>query len=290
MKKERNSALFIRILRTMLCALLVCFVINPGFAYNENETVSCDVGVLQSDESATFEAVWCQECTENALKTTTCELNTENATCSYTGDCRPGYENLTNAGTANLSCDLITYPISYYLYDGVNNPSNPSSYTVEDTAESAIVFSDPTKTGHTFNGWYNSASAAQSGDPTAVVTQIDRGSVGPVSVYAKWTANSYVVKYDCANPNGDISYSPSITYGTSAGQVPRVSANCTYAGFNPNGWLCKRTDNQQDVSSQFIEQGYVQTWNIDSNVDCVAQWTENEYSIVYKEYVDDIEL
>ena len=289
MKKERNSALFIRILRTMLCALLVCFVINPGFAYNENETVSCDVGVLQSDESATFEAVWCQECTENALKTTTCELNTENATCSYTGDCRPGYENLTNAGTANLSCDLITYPISYYLYDGVNNPSNPSSYTVEDTAESAIVFSDPTKTGHTFNGWYNSASAAQSGDPTAVVTQIDRGSVGPVSVYAKWTANSYVVKYDCANPNGDISYSPSITYGTSAGQVPRVSANCTYAGFNPNGWLCKRTDNQQDVSSQFIEQGYIQTWNIDSNVDCVAQWTENEYSIVYKEYVDDIE-
>lgn len=47
----------------------------------------------------------------------------------------------------------IKYYITYNLDGGMNNESNPSSYTIEDN----IVLKDPSKLGYTFKGWYSDA-------------------------------------------------------------------------------------------------------------------------------------
>lgn len=84
----------------------------------------------------------------------------------------------------------IQYLITYELDGGTNDPDNPDRYTIE---SSAIVFEDPEKTNYTFQGWYDAAEGGSE------MTGIPAGSTGSVVVYARWTANNYVVTL---NPNG----------------------------------------------------------------------------------------
>ena len=71
---------------------------------------------------------------------------------------------------------IIDYSIIYNLNGGTNDPSNSSSYTVEDN----ITFSTPTKTGYTFLGWFSNDT---------LITEISVGSTGEVNVEARWSAN-----------------------------------------------------------------------------------------------------
>ena len=73
-----------------------------------------------------------------------------------------------------------TYTIAYNLNDGENNADNPTSYNVE---TSTITLFNPTKTGYTFGGWYTDEAF------TIAKTEIAKGSIGAVVLYAKWTAN-----------------------------------------------------------------------------------------------------
>ncbi|MDY4849533.1 MAG: InlB B-repeat-containing protein [Bacilli bacterium] len=71
---------------------------------------------------------------------------------------------------------IINYSINYILNGGTNDPSNPSTYTVEDN----IILSAPTKTGYTFLGWYTNDT---------LITEIPVESTGEVNIEARWTAN-----------------------------------------------------------------------------------------------------
>lgn len=73
---------------------------------------------------------------------------------------------------------LETYPITYVLNGGTNDLSNPSSYTIE---TSDITLAAATKTGYTFDGWWDSASGGNQ------VTSIPKGSTGNKTLYAKYT-------------------------------------------------------------------------------------------------------
>lgn len=60
------------------------------------------------------------------------------------------------------------------------------------TIESAtLILAEPTKTGYTFNGWYDNASFTDE-----AITTITSGSTGNVTLYAKWTSNSYTITLD----------------------------------------------------------------------------------------------
>lgn len=73
---------------------------------------------------------------------------------------------------AKWTADL--YTISYDLADGVNNPENPTSYTIE---SGLITLKDPTKEGYTFVGWYNGEQ---------LVTIIDSNTLENITLTAKW--------------------------------------------------------------------------------------------------------
>lgn len=71
----------------------------------------------------------------------------------------------------------LSYPIEYILDGGVNNSSNPNSYTSHDE----IIFKDPAKTDYVFLGWFEDADF--SGKKVAGVA---KGSTGSITLYAKW--------------------------------------------------------------------------------------------------------
>jgi uncharacterized repeat protein (TIGR02543 family) len=72
---------------------------------------------------------------------------------------------------------LIEYEISYDVNGGTNE-TNPKTYTIE---TETITLDNPTKEGHTFDGWYENPE--HNGEP---ITEISLGSTGDRNLYAKW--------------------------------------------------------------------------------------------------------
>ncbi|MGN0823613.1 MAG: InlB B-repeat-containing protein [Candidatus Coproplasma sp.] len=80
--------------------------------------------------------------------------------------------------TVQAVYSAIEYTITYELDGGINASSNPEKYTIE---SAAITLAAPTKSGYTFDGWYNG---------TTKVETISQGSTGDLTLTAKWTAAS----------------------------------------------------------------------------------------------------
>ena len=78
------------------------------------------------------------------------------------------------------SWSVVEYTISYVLDGGENPVSNPGKYTIETPS---ITFAAPTKTGHTFQGWFTDSGF------TKAVEKLPSGSAGNVTLYAKWAKN-----------------------------------------------------------------------------------------------------
>lgn len=91
------------------------------------------------------------------------------------------------------------YDITYVLNGGNNSLSNPVTYTY---GVGVTSFADATgKTGYTFAGWYDDATA---GNPVTTISTTDTGNK---TLYARWTPNEYDIVYhldggdnDSANP------------------------------------------------------------------------------------------
>ena len=82
--------------------------------------------------------------------------------------------------------NIIEYSIEYVTADGAVN-ENPLTYTVETDVTELL---DAVLKGHTFNGWYSGENCTQA------VTTFGGGSVGDITLYAKFTANTYDVWMD----------------------------------------------------------------------------------------------
>lgn len=105
--------------------------------------------------------------------------------------------------------DLIYYTIVYNLDGGVNG-ANPETYNVQ----SEFSFEQPTKTGYTFDGWFTSSEFTGS-----EVTEIVTGSIGDLTLYAKWIINDYEVIYGTFYGDYDPSYHISLQPGDEVVQV-----------------------------------------------------------------------
>ena len=91
--------------------------------------------------------------------------------------------------------DAITYDIAYTLDGGTNDANNPADYTVE---TATITLADASKTGRTFKGWYSEAAF------TNQVTEIATGSIGDISLYAKYSDEYTLQLSDVTFSNGEI--------------------------------------------------------------------------------------
>ena len=148
-----------------------------------------------------------------------------------------------------------SYTITYNLNNGTNNPSNPSSYTIEDE----ITFSDPSRVGYHFDGWTDT-----NGSP---ITGIPLGSTGPITINANWTINTYTVTFE--NWDGSVLDTQYVNHGGSVtynGPVPTKPADAQYT-YTHKGW---------DKSLTNITSDLIITATFDADV--------NYYTITWKNY------
>lgn len=148
---------------------------------------------------------------------------------------------------------------------GSNAPGTPASQTVPyntaATDKSGWTEGDAGKiTGYTFQGWYTGKDGGTKYDWSTKLT-------GNVTVYAKWTANGYTVKYDAGGGNGTMG-DQKFTF-----DVPQnLTGNAfTRDGYTFTGW--KRADNQQAYTDGQQVVNLTSTPN--GVVTMVAQWTAN---------------
>ena len=156
------------------------------------------------------------------------------------------YGNMTLV--AKWTVDL--YTISYDLADGVNNPENPTSYTIE---SGLITLKDPTKEGYTFAGWFNGEQ---------LITTIDSNTLENISLTAKWTVNSYKLTFDV---DGNLT-EKTFKYGESVTAIE----NPTKVGHTFAGWSkelpVKMPANDLYVSATWRVNSYKITFDVDGNL------------------------
>ena len=152
--------------------------------------------------------------------------------------------------TANW--EIIEYDIIYDFVDtnsvskAVNDKENPSKYTIED----AITFAEPSRTGYTFIAWDKN---------------IEKGTIGDVTVTAGWE----VVKYDIIYDFGD---SKSISKATNNKQNPSkytIEDAITFAEPSRDGYTFIAWDKS-------IVRGTIEVQTI------AASWEVINYSITYE--------
>lgn len=101
----------------------------------------------------------------------------------------------------------LTFAINYVLDGGTNSENNPNEYVPE---KLPLLLEDPTKSGYKFVGWYDNENFTGE-----AMTEISAGTMGDVTLYAKWNALDYRISYElnggtnAENPDGyDVSDLP----------------------------------------------------------------------------------
>lgn len=83
----------------------------------------------------------------------------------------------TKAPTSPTKAPAVsTYAIKYVMNKGINNKSNPATYSAKD-----ITLKNPTRKGYTFSGWYTDSKFKNK------VTTVKASTKAKVTLYAKWT-------------------------------------------------------------------------------------------------------
>lgn len=153
------------------------------------------------------------------------------------------------------------YSITYNLDGGTNDENNPDKYTIE---SQTITLADASKTGYTFDGWYDATSGGNE------VTEIAKGSTGDVNLYAYWTANKYTVTF---NGNGGGTPTPAsmeVTYGATYGDLATV----TRTGHDFLGWFTEATGGEEVTAETIVSSAEEHT--------LYAHWEHIIYTVTFK--------
>ena len=161
------------------------------------------------------------------------EKNSEKQ-CKYeekilmSGKLKTGYSNYTARDESNnavkfpfsmpaknkeihISALPTKYTITYDLNGGSQNPSNPSSYTVE---SESFVIKSPNRNGYTFAGWTGSGVIK----PEQNIEFKKGSSTGNKSYRANWTPKTYKFTFD--SKGGTAVMSKQLPFGAKFGDLP----------------------------------------------------------------------
>ena len=156
--------------------------------------------------------------------------------------------------TANWSAE---FNIIYILDGGTNDSNNPTKYYY--TTET-INLKDPTKIEAIFDGWYTEPEFINK------VEQIEKGSTGDITLYAKFIMNKYTLTFE--TNGGTRIEQVTADYGT------KLNITTTRKGYELVGWF---KDSSLSLSS-YYELGETMP---NENLTLYAKWSLNQYKIVY---------
>lgn len=177
-----------------------------------------------------------------------------------------GLWSTSNNVTLTAAWKSIEYTISYKMNNGINNPLNPSKYTIE---SSNIILEAPQKEGYTFVGW--------TGTETTAVTKnvvIYKGSIGDREYVAHFVANDYTISFDLDGGDNLEFTSINIKFGSTYSlPIPTKDSSAF------DGWYY----NDTVVSNSGI-------WNIPNSITLKAKWKGPSQGLLFREYSDGYEL
>jgi uncharacterized repeat protein (TIGR02543 family) len=130
----------------------------------------------------------------------------------------------------------------------------------------------PSLTGWTFGGWYSDAACTKkvggAGDTAVNLTSTLNGTV---NLYAKWTANTYTVKYDKNGGSGSMG-NVTHTYDT----AKKLTKNTfTRANYTFLGW----STSANAVTPTYKDEASVSTLATSGTVTLYAVWVKTKYSV-----------
>ncbi len=139
---------------------------------------------------------------------------------------------------------------------------------------SALRANSFTRTGYTFGGWAKSASGAKVYNDKQSVSNLTATAGATVDLYAKWTANTYSVKFNAntAGATGSMA-NESFTYGVAKALTANAFAK---TGYRFTGWATSATgakayNDKQSVSNLTATAGGV--------VNLYGLWATNTYTV-----------
>ena len=187
-------------------------------------------------------------------------------------------------GNLNLFAKLIanTYMIQY----DKNRPSDASNYVIGDMSNSSHSYDISsvlnanayTLKGWTFKGWNTKADG--SGESYIDLdTIINLAEEGIVILYAQWEPISYNIEYIGSRPNN----ASSVLTGSMSSETHNYEEefNIKKNAYSLEGWSFKNWNTEADGSGvSFSDEALVKNIS-ETKVTLYAQWTANEYSVVY---------
>lgn len=180
----------------------------------------------------------------------------------------------------------ITYTISYNG-NGNTGGSTASSTHTYDVAKN-LTANGFTKTGYTFAGWATSATGSKVYNDKQSVTNLAHTQGATVTLYAKWTINSYSLSID---PNGGYRVSDNSTAVITVTKNYQASENISErrkTGYTLTGYTLKNTasGSTTDIGgATFTFNNSTKTGVFtQGTVACtlVAQWTANTYAATFE--------
>ena len=172
----------------------------------------------------------------------------------YVGDIAYDFNTAVTADVAlTAKWNAIEYTISYVLNGGTNADDAVTTFTVE---SGEITLLAPTREGYSFDGWYNAETGGEE------VTVIEAGSIGNITLYARWTTESHTVSFN--SDGGSTVEEITVNHGEKV-TAPKVP---TKDGYAFAGWYVG------DIAYDF-------NTAVTADVELTAKWDAIEYTISY---------
>ena len=166
----------------------------------------------------------------------------------------------------NLVADITanTYTVSY----NTNGGSSCPSVTVTFDSNYGTLCT-PVKTGYTFSGWYKESALTNKVEASTTVSTASNHTL-----YAKWTAITYQVKYNANGGSGTMSNSTH-TYGTAKALTTNAF---TRTGYKFAGWATTSDGSVEYSDGQSVSN---LTTTANATVNLYAKWTINKVYVRY---------
>ena len=128
------------------------------------------------------------------------------------------------------------------------------------------------RTGYDFAGWSTSENGAVVYADGASVSNLTAVNYGSVTLYAQWTAHTYIVRFDANGGEGEI---PDQSFTYDAPQTLTSSA-FTRTGYDFAGW-----STSEDGAVVYADGASVSNLTAEANgaIDLYAQWTAHTYTV-----------
>jgi uncharacterized repeat protein (TIGR02543 family) len=175
-------------------------------------------------------------------------------------------------GTTTVSGNITVYAKwtaqTYTVTFKSNYGANATLYTKMVTVPATTITdfpANPSRTGYTFGGWNTQAGGG--GSNFTVSTRV----TGNITVYAKWTAQTYTVTFMRNYAPDTVLYTKTVT--APATIIADFPANPSRTGYTFGGW---------NTQAGGGGSGFTASTAVTGNITVYAKWTAQTYTVTFK--------